>query len=126
MEERYIACMILHAVGDTVGFKNGEWEFKQGGYDKTLEKVYEFIDLGGINHLCLKNWRVSDDTIMHIQTAASILNDFTTMNSLGIVLGSGTEFELSDKITGIIKGNITFYDNAANSTGILGGVKYRF
>lgn len=86
MEERYVACMILHAVGDTVGFKNGEWEFKQGGYDKTLEKFYEFLDLGGINHIYLKDWHVSDDTIMHIQTAASILTDFNSMNSLGNIL----------------------------------------
>lgn len=75
--------MILHAVGDTVGFKNSEWEFKRGSYEKTLEKLYEFIDLGGVNHISLKDWRVSDDTIMHIQTAASILVDFNSMNSLG-------------------------------------------
>lgn len=83
MEDKYIACMILHAVGDTVGYKNSEWEFKKGSYEKTLEKLYEFIDLGGINDISLKNWTVSDDTIMHIQTAFSILTDFTSMNSLG-------------------------------------------
>ena len=83
MKGKYIACMILHAVGDTVGFKNSEWEFKRGSYEKTLEKLYEFIDLGGVNHISLKDWRVSDDTILHIQTAASILTDFNSMNSLG-------------------------------------------
>lgn len=84
MEDKYIACMVLHAVGDTVGFKNSEWEFKKGNpADKALEKLYEFIDLGGINHISLKNWRVSDDTIMHIQTAVSILTDFNSINSLG-------------------------------------------
>jgi len=84
MEDKYIACMVLHAVGDTVGFKNSEWEFKRGNpSDKALEKLYEFLDLGGINHISLKNWRVSDDTIMHIQTAASLLSDFNSINSLG-------------------------------------------
>lgn len=83
MEDKYIGCMILHAVGDTVGFKNSEWEFKGGGYESVLEKVYEFIDLGGVTKISLKNWRVSDDTILHMQTGVSILQDYTSMNTLG-------------------------------------------
>ncbi len=83
MKKKYIACMVLHAVGDTVGYKNSEWEFKKGSYEKILEKLYEFIDLGGVNYISLKGWCVSDDTIMHIQTASSILTDFNSMNSLG-------------------------------------------
>lgn len=86
MEKRYIACMILHALGDTIGFKNGEWEFKQGGFDRTLEKLYEFIDLGGINDISLKNWRISDDTILHIKTAISILQNFDNIDKLGKIL----------------------------------------
>lgn len=82
METRYIACMILHAVGDTVGFKNADWEFKGGSYEN-LEKLYEFIDLGGVNHISLKGWRVSDDTIMHMQTADAVLKDFTSLNTFG-------------------------------------------
>jgi ADP-ribosylarginine hydrolase len=85
-KDKYIACMILHAVGDTVGYKNSEWEFKKGGYEKTLEKFYEFLDLGGVNHISLKDWRVSDDTILHIQTAVSILQDFENINQLGQIL----------------------------------------
>ena len=27
---RYIACMVLHALGDTIGYKNSKWEFKPG------------------------------------------------------------------------------------------------
>ena len=82
MEEKYIACMILHAVGDTVGYKNGEWEFKGGSYEN-IEKLYEFIDLGGVNHISLKEWLVSDDTIMHMKTADAILKDFSSMNTFG-------------------------------------------
>ena len=80
MEDRYIACMILHAVGDTVGFKNSEWEFKfkKGTTEVALEKLYEFIDLGGINGISLENWLVSDDTIMHIKTALALLSDFNS------------------------------------------------
>lgn len=82
MQDRYIATMLLHAVGDTVGFKNGEWEFKKGGIEKTLEKLYEFIDLGGVNHINLSDWSVSDDTIMHLKTAESILKDHSNMGTL--------------------------------------------
>jgi len=86
MENRFIACMILHAVGDTVGYNNSQWEFMKGGYEITLEKVSEFIDLGGITHISLKNWIVSDDTILHIQTAKSILANFNSINSFCKIL----------------------------------------
>ena len=86
MSDKYISCMIMHAVGDTVGFKNGEWEFKKGGEEKTLEKLYEFIDLGGVNNISLKGWKISDDTIMHIQTADALLENYTNINNLGNTL----------------------------------------
>lgn len=90
MEERYLACMILHAVGDTIGYKNGEWEFKQGGLDSSriLEKLYEFIDLGGVKHINLKGWIVSDDTILHIQTAEALLEGFNNINTLGKIMSN--------------------------------------
>lgn len=80
-EDKYISCMILHAVGDTVGFRNGKWEFKQGSYEKTLEKVYEYIDLGGVTGISLKDWDVSDDTILHMQTCDALIQDWKTLNS---------------------------------------------
>ena len=64
--------MILNAVGDTIGYKNSEWEFN---YGKKVDQyfsddiLYEFISLGGIQ-LDLKGWIVSDDTIMHIEVDA--------------------------------------------------------
>ena len=77
--------MLLHALGDTIGFRNTLWEFSEGGYDRTLKKVYEFIDLGGITNIDLKGWLVSDDTIMHMETANALLeyNTNDSMNTLG-------------------------------------------
>jgi ADP-ribosylarginine hydrolase len=74
MEGRYIATLVLHAIGDTIGFKNGDWEFFAAteGHNVTLEKLYEFISLGGVANVSLKDWRVSDDTIMHIAIASAI------------------------------------------------------
>jgi ADP-ribosylglycohydrolase len=70
--------MILHALGDTIGFKNGEWEFNYGisGGEYTLdflnELVYDFIDLGGVNSIDLSDWFVSDDTIFHMSMGESM------------------------------------------------------
>ena len=77
MEEKFVATMILHALGDTIGFKNGEWEFNFNRsivtFDVTNELLYEFIALGGINNINLNNWFVSDDTILHIHVAKALL-----------------------------------------------------
>ena len=84
--ERYIACMLLHALGDTIGYKNSNWEFfKGGGVD---EKLYDFIYEGGINHVPKKGWLVSDDTILHMKTAEALLEKFTNLNDLASILVS--------------------------------------
>lgn len=83
MQDKYNACVVLHAVGDTVGFRNGIWEFKYSGYENSNEKLYEFIDLGGVNQIDLSGWNVSDDTIMHIKTAQSLIDDYNSINTLG-------------------------------------------
>ena len=77
LEDRYIATLVLHAVGDTLGFKNGEWEFNYGqkkvGLEMTLELLYDFISLGGISDINLKGWNVSDDTMFHLGVAESLI-----------------------------------------------------
>jgi ADP-ribosylarginine hydrolase len=84
IEERYIATMLLHALGDTIGFKNGDWEFfpKNTVYGSTLEKLYEFIELGGINNINLKHWNVSDDTILHMSIARSLIMPYNNLDEL--------------------------------------------
>lgn len=81
MQNNVIACMVLHSVGDTMGFKNGEWEFNNYDYDAdvnyTSEIINQFIDLGGINDIDMKDWTASDDTVMHIATAEAILESKT-------------------------------------------------
>jgi len=87
MIKRYIACMVLHALGDTIGYKNAEWEFISGtNIARVMEKIYEFVDLGGINYVPDKGWLVSDDTIMHMKTATALLEDFKSINSFGNIL----------------------------------------
>ena len=77
MSEKYTATFLLHALGDTIGFKNGEWEFnyynRYADYRTTLDIVFDFISLGGITGIDLKNWRISDDTLFHLSIAESLL-----------------------------------------------------
>lgn len=73
----YIATFILHALGDTIGFKNYDWESDYGRVttlDTINEYVYEFIDLGGVNGIDLEGWFISDDTMYHVAFANTLLN----------------------------------------------------
>lgn len=93
MEERYIACFILGAIGDTIGFGNGDWEFND--YDletinmvlvrkhnhghkfndevKNYFRMDQFIALGGYSGINLDGWYVSDDTVLMISLAQSFI-----------------------------------------------------
>ena len=83
MEERFSATMILHGLGDTIGFKNGDWEFSYQKFPDyknnlldlriVLELIFEFIDLGGVNGINLSGWTISDDTLFHMAIAKSLL-----------------------------------------------------
>lgn len=92
--DRYIACFILGAVGDTIGFKNNEWEFNlydsevtkninkllgiTKGTDNNLGNYYrydQFIYLGGYSSINLKGWVVSDDTVLHNAVAKTFLEE---------------------------------------------------
>lgn len=100
MENRYIATMILHAVADTIGFKNGEWEFNYSKstitLETTLELLFEFIALGGINGIDLKDWRVSDDTIIHIAIAKTLID--TKLNKIKKIKKMTPEMAMSFKV----------------------------
>jgi ADP-ribosylglycohydrolase len=104
LKTKFRAIMILHALGDTIGFKNGDWEFnyhdraKRDMLDYVNELIYEFIELGGINGIDLRDWKVSDDTFFHIAMAKSLLiyNKKSVINS---------ENPVSDELINEIKAN---------------------
>jgi ADP-ribosylarginine hydrolase len=83
LKEKFHAIMTLHALGDTIGFKNGDWEFnyEYGHHDRERleildyvnELIYEFISLGGVNGIDLSDWKVSDDTFFHLAVAKTML-----------------------------------------------------
>ncbi|KAL4240863.1 hypothetical protein ACF0H5_001648 [Mactra antiquata] len=71
VQDRYIAAMVLSGVGDALGYKNGNWEFCNSG----KEIHDELKSLGGVDKLKVnvKNFMVSDDTVMHIATAKALI-----------------------------------------------------
>ncbi|CAH1795216.1 unnamed protein product, partial [Owenia fusiformis] len=75
MKVRYEAAMVLSGVGDALGYKNGAWEFCDNG--KTIHE--ELKNLGGVENIEIKlpNWRVSDDTVMHLATAEALIQHGT-------------------------------------------------
>uniref|UniRef100_A0A6C0LQZ7 ADP-ribosylglycohydrolase n=1 Tax=viral metagenome TaxID=1070528 RepID=A0A6C0LQZ7_9ZZZZ len=77
----------FQSLGDTIGYKNGEWEFNKGnnnvGPEYANEMIYEFISLGGINDLSIDNWFASDDTIMYLGTFNVLIDLYPTINDFG-------------------------------------------
>ena len=77
-KDRFKACMLLSAVGDALGYKNGDWEFCHSG-----EAIHnELLELGGIQKIDIKGWMVSDDTVLHLATAEALASTWTTREEL--------------------------------------------
>lgn len=88
IKDKYIACLVLEALGDTIGFHNGIWEFNYGhsmatlGMGMTHEILYDFIDRGGINEINLEGWYYSDDTLLTIAVVKSLLDKYKNITDL--------------------------------------------
>ena len=77
-KDRFKACMLLSAVGDALGYKNGDWEFCPSG-----EAIHnELLELGGIQKIDIKGWMVSDDTVLHLATAEALASTWATRDEL--------------------------------------------
>lgn len=87
--DKYIATLVLYALGDTIAFKNGDWLFGYGkkviSLDVVNEMLYEFIDLGGINGINLENWKISINTLLHTATAYGMIDYFNDGKKKSIV-----------------------------------------
>ncbi|XP_065609837.1 ADP-ribosylhydrolase ARH1-like isoform X2 [Cyrtonyx montezumae] len=68
--ERYEAALLLAAAGDALGFRGGLWEYCTAG----AQIHAELRALGGLNRIELRppEWRLSDDTVLHLATAEGL------------------------------------------------------
>lgn len=81
---------LYQSLGDTIGYRNGDWEFNH--YEKDVGPEYantmiaEFIHLGGINKLSIVNWLASDDTILYFLTYQTVMKKLTHIQDYGQTL----------------------------------------
>jgi ADP-ribosylarginine hydrolase len=66
----YVACMVLGGVGDCLGYRNGMWEFERDG--SIIHS--QLTNLGGLEKLSPKGFKVSDDTVMLVATARALVH----------------------------------------------------
>ena len=72
-KQKYIALLVLGCVGDTMGYRNSKWELEKNGIiiHKELSKFTKNI---GIKNLKIdKKWRYSDDTVLQLANAKTLL-----------------------------------------------------
>jgi ADP-ribosylglycohydrolase len=88
---KIILSILFHCLGDTIGFKNGDWEFygidlknnlNKNYFENTLEIIYQFIESGGFSGLDIKGWLSSDDTLSHIALIKSLLTNYKNKDDL--------------------------------------------
>jgi len=83
VKEKVEASIMLASYLDTIGFKNGEFEFKNNAKVKIFEDaitityfiVYHYFILGGSKHISLSKLVASDDTLLLLATTYAILNN---------------------------------------------------
>lgn len=81
MENNIRASLCIGSYLDTLGFKDGVWEFNFGSDLNSLRKSilvmneiqHHYLSLGG-EDIDISEWKASDDTIMMIATMEAVLN----------------------------------------------------
>ena len=90
LEYIFVYIPIFQSFGDTLGYKNGDWEFNNRhlkvSYEYTAEMIYEFISLGGINDISMDNWFASDDTVLYLETYKVLTSHNETIEDFGTKL----------------------------------------
>jgi len=127
MDEKIEASLMLASYFETLGFKNGLWEFNYNHNVLTFDNynfiwstmLYQFTVLGGSSNINIKNWNSSDDTILILATANAILI-LATANANLILATSNALISMEDIQDKYIKQYIESYDLLNNEKRISG------
>jgi len=68
----YTGCILLHGIGDAMGYRGGSWEFALST-TKILNDLDDLTQNKGPMHLDVSNWVVSDDTVEHLATGEGLV-----------------------------------------------------
>jgi len=86
--DKITASILYASYFDTIGFKNGEWEFNYSRSINSMNDVmyssytliHHFMSIGGFSKLNIINWKSSDDTILLMATTEALINGGTEMD----------------------------------------------
>ena len=81
LSEKIESAIMLSSYLETIGFKNGIWEFN---YQSNANDIYKYISisntllhhfliLGGASNINIKNWNASDDTLLVLATSEALI-----------------------------------------------------
>ena len=74
--------MVLSAVGDALGYKNGDWQFNTSSA-LVHQDMMKITDGKGPLFLEINmGWRYSDDTVMQIATAQALISQHKNLYDL--------------------------------------------
>jgi ADP-ribosylarginine hydrolase len=96
-QEFYEAAMLLAAVGDAMGYKNGSWEFNTSSQLIHKEMMAITQNKGPLALKIGLDWKYSDDTVMHIATAKALSLSKTTDSIEAISLKIAKEYKACSK-----------------------------
>jgi ADP-ribosylarginine hydrolase len=80
--EKIEAAILLSSYLDTLGFKNGQWEFNYRRDPQNVSQaimanftiVNHYMALGGFNNIDITNWKSSDDTLLIMATIKALID----------------------------------------------------
>lgn len=108
LEEKILASLSLASYLDTLGFKNGEWEFN---YDNSIESepianltwfhiAHHYFSLGGSN-IDISKWDASDDTLLMLATARGNLKGGENKDYINEFIKQLDELEKDNRQSGV-------------------------
>jgi ADP-ribosylarginine hydrolase len=127
--EKLEAGFMLASYLDTLGFRNGIWEFNYGYklnnidiVNKVwLDMLLDFFSLGGFSSIDISKWNASDDTILLIATAKALVHNTTYKKEYLNVLPALMEKKRSSGFTTIDSLKLLKYNGNIPSNKNMGG-----